>query len=355
MPDTRNDIAWENNLSTYRMYSRVLLATEPNTANGVDIWFKKQEAPIIDKMFTYSNYHNEQVEGVDAYSVNGKTLGGGGVVAYANSKLWLHDPYDECEIVANGPLRSEFILKYKKVEIDGDYYEKTVRIATSANGLLNKATVKFEGKIKPMKIAAGIYLHTNMSSVTPAGVKYTAESNIIGYAENKSEGTVTSPNARMYVGVYMPGETTVSEISYQSVIMSDYAVGTEFTYYFGGGWNVFPAGKYTSDTDWFNALKQFKQTVQNPLYDVSTTVLPTKSEVIETGKRVNNYWIGANSDPGNNLWARAVYNIGNIDFYKVYTDKTYLNYATQWAVKNNWAVSGGPSTVNADNHTCGQT
>lgn len=354
VPTTRNDIAWENDLSAYRMYCKLLLATEPNTANGNDVWCKKQATSMIDKMYTYANYHAEQTEGVDCYSVNGKTLGAGGVVAYVNSQLWLHNPYDTCKIISNGPLQSEFILIYTNVLIDGDLYTKTVRITSNANGLLNKAVVKFEGRVKPMKIASGIYLHTNMSGITPAGIQYTSESNLIGYAENPSEGSVTTPNPRIYTGVLMPGESTFSTINNQLVIMSDYAVGSEFTYYFGAGWNAFPVGKYSVDTDWFNALNQFKQTTLNPIIFDSISTLPSKTEVIKAGVKVNNLWIANNTDPGNNLWARSVYNIGNIDFYKVYPDKSYKNYAELWATKNSWLVSGAPSTANADNNTCGQ-
>ncbi|KAA6301061.1 MAG: Unsaturated rhamnogalacturonyl hydrolase YteR [Candidatus Ordinivivax streblomastigis] len=360
LPATRNDIAWENDLSAYRMYSKVLLSSEPNTANGVDIWFKKQAAPIIDKMYTYKNYHDETAEvanepkvGVDAYSVNGKTLGAGGVVAYVNSKLWLHDPYDECTIINNGPLRSEFILTYKKVLIDGDYYTKTLHITSNANGLLNKAVVKYEGKIKPMKIASAIFLHTNMSNVTPGGVQFTTEANVIGYAENKSEGTVISPNARMFEGIYMPGKTSTQVIDHQLVIMSDYAVGSEFTFYFGGGWNIFPAGRYASDQAWFDALKQFKETVSNPLLDTSAQ-LPTKAEVINTAIAANSYWIAQNAAPGNSQWRWGVYQSGNMAFCKVFPMPAFIKYANQWATQNSWSVSGGASTTNVDNHACGQ-
>lgn len=349
-PSSRNDIAWENARCAYRMYSRKLLSSEPNTANGVDLWVKKKAEPVIAKMYTYSNYHSEQAEGVDAYSVAGKTLGAGGNAAYVNGKLWLHDPFDECTITANGPLYSEFTLTYNRVEVDGDYYKKTVRISTTANGLLNKAVVKYEGRIKPMKIAAGILLHTNT-----AGVKYTSEANVIGYAENKSEGTVTSPNARFYEGIYMPGTTATATVDNQLIIYSDYAVGSEFTYYFGGGWNIFPAGEYKADTDWFAALKQFKQSEEKPLLQNAVATLPDKSQVLNAGIAANSYWIANHENPGNNLWARSVYNLGNIDFYKVYRDQQYYNYALKWAEANNWAVSGGASTTDADNHTCGQT
>ena len=347
-----DDAAWENDLAAYRMYSKKLLASEPNTANGVDLWLKKQAAPIIDKMYTYANYHSEQQEGVDAYSVDGKTLGAGGVVAYANDKLWLHEPYDDYLLIMNGPLRTEFLLTYNKVEVNGDFYKKTVRITTNANGLLNKAVVKFEGKVKAMKLAVGIYKHSASKFGNADPVAFQSEPNLIGFAESKSEGTVTSPGARLFEGVYMPGTTTVSTVSDHLVIMSDYVVGTEFTYYFGGGWNIFPAGKYATDNSWFDALRQFKEATAQPLYK---TLLPTKAEVVNAAVGVNNAWIAGNASPGNNLWARSVYNAGNIDFYKVYPERAYLNYANLWATANNWAVNGGPSTPDADNHTCGQT
>ncbi|MDR1809605.1 MAG: glycoside hydrolase family 88 protein, partial [Prevotella sp.] len=354
MPTTRNDIAWENDLAAHRMYSRVLLSSEPNTANGVDLWVKKKAEPVINKMYTYSNYHAEQPEGVDAYSVNGKTLGAGGVAAYVNNQLWLHDPYDECTVVSSGPLRSEFVLTYKNVLIDGDYYTKTLRVITNANGLLDKAIVKYEGKIKPMKIAVGIFLHTNMSGVTPNGVQYTAEQNVIGYAENKSEGTVTSSNARFYEGVYMPGETSVATIDHHLVIMSDYAVGSDFTYYFGGGWNIFPTGRYTQDQDWFDALKNFKESVQAPLSS-NPEELPTKAEVINEGIRVNSLWQADHAASFlDNAWYSGVYQAGNMAFYTVYPQKAYLDYSKAWAESKSWGT-GSHGTADADNVAVGQT
>ena len=67
MPTSRADIAWENDLCAYRMYSTTLLGSEPNTAQGVDVWEKKMQEPVIDRMYNLSNYHNESQYGVDAY------------------------------------------------------------------------------------------------------------------------------------------------------------------------------------------------------------------------------------------------------------------------------------------------
>lgn len=82
--------------------------------------------------------------------------------------------------------------------------------------------------------------------------------------------------------------------------------------------------------------------------------LPSKTEVIQVMKSVNDFWISQNPVPGNNQWARAAYFTGNMDFYKIYPKEKYLNYALLWANNNNWSLNGGTSTRNADNQTCGQ-
>ena len=82
--------------------------------------------------------------------------------------------------------------------------------------------------------------------------------------------------------------------------------------------------------------------------------LPSKKEILSAMKTVNNYWISQNPVPGNNQWARAAYFTGNMDFYKVYPKKNYLDYINLWATNNNWTLNGGNSTRNADNQTCGQ-
>jgi rhamnogalacturonyl hydrolase YesR len=87
---------------------------------------------------------------------------------------------------------------------------------------------------------------------------------------------------------------------------------------------------------------------------IQSQLLPTKAEVIQVMKSVNDYWIAQNPVPGNNQWARAAYFTGNMDFYKIYSKEKYLNYALLWANNNNWSLNGGTSTRNADNQTCGQ-
>lgn len=87
---------------------------------------------------------------------------------------------------------------------------------------------------------------------------------------------------------------------------------------------------------------------------LSAQSLPEKSQVISVLKKVNDTWIAGNTNPGNNQWARAAYFTGNLDFYKVYPQSRYLDYALLWAGNNGWTLNGGSSTSNADNQCIGQ-
>lgn len=87
---------------------------------------------------------------------------------------------------------------------------------------------------------------------------------------------------------------------------------------------------------------------------VHSVQLPQKAAMIQTMKKVNDYWMTQNPVPGNNQWARAAYFTGCMDFYKIYPSEKYKNYMLLWAKNNNWSLNGGSSTRNADNQTCGQ-
>ncbi|MCD8301590.1 MAG: DUF4861 domain-containing protein [Prevotellaceae bacterium] len=266
-PETRHDIAWENDRAAYRMYSYVLKQREATTGNGVDLWQKKKPEPVVEDMYNLPDFHTESEYGVDGYNVNGLRLGNGGVSHLAGEDVpVVHKPYDKCEILENGALKSEFVLTYDNVEVDGEMYTKTLRIIATAGSLLNKAIVRYDGPEKPMRLAATVYEHTDIPGVTPDGVPYTSTPGLAGWAENPSEGNITSSGVRFYQAAYMPSCASQAEdmASYLCLTV-DYTPGTDLVFYFGGGWNIYPEGEYQQDNDWFLALDRFKQIVDSPI------------------------------------------------------------------------------------------
>ena len=341
-PSSRDDIAWENDLSAYRMYSSRLLSSEPNTAQGVDVWSKKMATPVIDAMYNLSNYHNESQYGVDAYSVNGKRLGCGGVAVVENGHLVMHDPYNSCSITSNGALSSAFTLIYDNVKAGSATYTETLNVETQAGALLNRGTVRLDGAAGTLRLAVALYQHTDMSH-TVGGVAFTGEQGLIGWADNKSEGSVTSANARFFQGAYVPAEANprTEVIDNHLCLTFDYVVGTEQTFYFGAGWNIFPAGRYATDDDWFDALELFRDKTLSPLTCTSMAVLPTKTEVIDILNTVNQTWQEKHPTHGDYFWNRAVYHIGNMAAYEATGDGVYRDFSTAWAERNNWWGSTG--------------
>ncbi|MBR3513108.1 MAG: glycoside hydrolase family 88 protein [Bacteroidaceae bacterium] len=346
-PTSRADIAWENDRAAFRMYSSVLLANEPNTGNGVDLWAKKKDTPVVDAMYGLSNYHAESAYGVDAFSVNGKRLGCGGVSHVVNGKLVVHAPHDECVVEENGALQSRFRLTYHNLVVDGVAYTKTLDVTTTAGSLLNKATVCYTpvnaGTGKPLRLAVALYQHTDMSGLNHGGVSYDTQVGLAGWAENKSEGSVTSTGARFYQGCYVPSATALPEvIDHHLCVCVDYTPGTELTYYFGGGWSAFPQGEYTCDEDWFDALDRFKAQVDCPLTTTSWDgPLPQKDDVIALLNKANLYWQQGHPTHGDHFWNRAVYHTGNMEAYKVTADPQYLDYSLAWAERNRyWGQTG---------------
>ena len=347
-PSSRADIAWENDLSAYRMYSAKLLASEPNTAQGVDVWSKKMATPVIDAMYNLSNYHNESQYGVDAYSVNGKRLGCGGVAVVENGHLVMHDPYNTSTVTEDGNLASGFTSIYNNIQAGGQTYTETLSVETRAGALLNRGTVRLDGAAGTVRLAVALYQHTDMGH-TVAGVAFTGEPGLIGWAENKSEGTVTSANARFYQGAYLPQNLkTLQPLNLKTEVIDnhlcltfDYTVGTEQEFYFGAGWNIFPDAIYTSDDDWFDALEQFRDCVNSPLTVTSMTELPDMASVIGILNTVNQTWQERHPTHGDYFWNRAVYHIGNMAAYEATGDGVYRDFSTAWAEQNNWWGSTG--------------
>ncbi len=87
---------------------------------------------------------------------------------------------------------------------------------------------------------------------------------------------------------------------------------------------------------------------------VAADTLPTKSEIVESMRLVNDYWISHEPDPGSNLWDRSTYFTGNMAMYATWPDHDYHDYALLWAESNGWGLNGGTSTRDAADHGAGQ-
>ena len=62
----------------------------------------------------------------------------------------------------------------------------------------------------------------------------------------------------------------------------------------------------------------------------------SKEFLIEKIRKANDYWQGEKPESGNASWERGAYMTGNIAAYEVTGEKRYIDYATKWALDNEW-------------------
>ena len=260
VPERLDDMAWENDIAAYRMYGPALMKTQ-NPSNGVDIWMKYKDKPVMDSLYEGElkrniTYHEDNgLGGLDCYDVN-HTLGAGGVTPYT-SKLWVGNAFDRYEIKENGPLRSVFTLYYdKSIPVEDGFFSAALTITSDAGSPLNKGVVKYEGA-GDIKLATGIFMHRDSANTV-----FDRENRIISYTKNASSNRGI-PQGQTYIGVYSPGMTGEPFVEDgQYIVLNNYKTGDEFTYYFGGGWSKW---KFTAEKDWLTALARFNLTKRNPL------------------------------------------------------------------------------------------
>ncbi len=89
------------------------------------------------------------------------------------------------------------------------------------------------------------------------------------------------------------------------------------------------------------------------------------SEVMNTLRQVNNYFMAKHSDPTlptnvgrirpSSLWTRGVYYEGLMALYEIDADERYIDYTDRWACFHQWTPRNGVKTNDADDQCCGQT
>lgn len=81
---------------------------------------------------------------------------------------------------------------------------------------------------------------------------------------------------------------------------------------------------------------------------------PSRAEVIDTARRVGDYWMRANPAPGSNEWNNSTYHSGNLALWRLTGDGRYLDHTMAWARFHNWGLREGVTTRHADNHLAGE-
>lgn len=261
VPERKDDFAWENNRTAFRVYGPALKATG-EISNGMDFWSKKTDELIINKWYKndlskIASYHTDHGEGLDFYKV-GRTLGLGMTAPVKDDILYLGDNFVTAEILDNGPLRISFKLTYDPYLAGYNEIVETRIISLDAYSLFNKVTNIFETNEELITVATGIVIPVENPDMAASDATYSDNTGIIAY-----ETPADKVNGTNYTAAIHPKGFGVIKVSNGHYLgLNSYKPGEEYSYYAGGGWSK--AG-FDSFDAWKEFVKTQKEIIDNPL------------------------------------------------------------------------------------------
>ena len=285
-PERKDDFAWENDRTAYRVYGPALQRTGERSF-GTDVWTKntpdlvveqrywiedvvmmplveklrKEDRQRGDSLYRLNSYHNDHGRGMDIYKV-GATLGCGAPALVVDGELKYPYCFNRYEILDNGPLRFAVHLIYNKVEVAGDSVTEHRIILLDKGSNFCRATVSYEGLTRPVQLATGVVIHSEDKQSVRLGSDY------VQYADPTENPAVH--NCQLFVATLYPQGVTRTEqrlFPYPQGGSEGHALGIQdnykgepFTYYFGSAWSkndVRTQQEWQQRVDW--TLRQLRQ------------------------------------------------------------------------------------------------
>lgn len=310
----KDDIAWENDRSAYRVYGPALQRTGERSF-GTDIWAKNTpdtvvyERYVMDKQGNVdgdkvdekvkseerkmknlsgaaleaqkakikalkaesyeidvtTSFHLDHGNGLDPYRV-GATLGLGAPSLMIGNQQFLPYCYKTYKILDNGPLRFTVELTYNPSTIGDMQNVVEHRIISLDKGSnFNKMTVWYEGLTHPTDFATGFPIHEEDTETKTFAKDY------VSYADPTDNIEVN--NSQVFVGVLFPNgidNTYYQLFDKKHDGATGHALGLKrglknaekYSYYFGAAWSKYDVRSYT---EWQIRIKEFLEALKTPL------------------------------------------------------------------------------------------
>ena len=261
VPERTDDFTWENDKVAFRTYGpealRMVRDKEPGGtfSSGIDAWTKKVDYPIIDKWYQKElsgegSYHKDTGEGADLYHV-GISRGVGGTGFWYVDTLYAAENFIEYKMLAEGPLRTIFQLRYKPYQAGGISIEETKMISLDLGSQLTKYEIEINSSEPLPYLTVGLTLHENEGEPI-----LQRDKGYFGYWE-PMEGTMLGTGILADPDKIDGYHVHVSEHRDQSHILLHLKPDSDnkVVYYSGFGWDQ--AGQFRSKEDWEGYLKDF--------------------------------------------------------------------------------------------------
>ncbi|ATL45759.1 hypothetical protein COR50_00500 [Chitinophaga caeni] len=260
VPERKDDFAWENERVAFRMYGKALEATNEN-AFGIDVWSKRTTNLVINRWYKTNDYHHDNGEGMDYYSV-GFSLGAGDMAPVIGDSIIYSKNYRKYQVLDQGPLRFTFRLEYDAWTVGDNSVKVSKTISLDAGSQLNKCQVVYSYKGKQsLPVVIGIVKRKD-----PGTFLLNERQGSMAYWEpaHGNDG-ITG------VASILPSGNKGLSVDHQHLKIATTAnSGETITYFTGAAWSK--GGLYTNSKEWFKYVDQFAAKLQFPV----TVVLPSK-------------------------------------------------------------------------------
>jgi rhamnogalacturonyl hydrolase YesR len=255
--ERHDDFAFESDRVAHRMYGPDLETwkKEPLTSSGIDIWAKRTRRLVINDWYLTDDYHRDNGEGADLYSVN-KARGCGGLGVWQGGKLGVSRNFVNSRVLANGPIRLIFELEYAAYDTGAGKVAETKRVTVDAGRNLNRfeSHFKVESGARPTAVGIGIAKHAGGTVALDKALgllhswePYKGDNGHVGC------GIVASPET-----VDGSQDTELDTLLIESVPPTGPAL-----YYAGFGWDK--SGDFKDEAAWLGYAQGFARALRTPL------------------------------------------------------------------------------------------
>lgn len=252
IPERLDDFAWENDKIAHRTYGPALMAPAPAGSgkevlqtSGLDLWFKRVPYPIVDRWYNkgHDHYHKDEGEGMDMYNV-GKSRGAGGTGIWDGKMLHVSTNYAGWKVLANGPIRSIFELRFDSWDAAGTAVTEVKRFTVDAGHFLDRIDSTFEFK-GPDTLTVAVGLNKKPSDKGENGVvdvqRDKANGVLLQWVQQKSKGAFGT-------AVVLPATQDFVDDELNNLVYAPVKSGQALRYYAGGAWER--SGEITSAAQW---------------------------------------------------------------------------------------------------------
>jgi rhamnogalacturonyl hydrolase YesR len=262
--ERKDDYAWENDRTAYRVYGPALQKTGERSF-GTDVWSKNTPELVVeqrywiedvvmmpaveklrrenrqrgDSLYRLNSYHNDHGRGMDLYKV-GATLGCGTPALMENGQIVYPYCFAKCELLDNGPLRTTVHLTYHPAKIGQDtavVEHRYIQLDKGSN--FNRVMVLYEGLNHAVELATGMVIHSEDKDNVVLANDY------VLYADPTDNPRVN--NCQLFVGTLYPdGVSETKKVKFDKPwggneghalgLKKEY-YGDSFFYYFGSAWS----------------------------------------------------------------------------------------------------------------------